>query len=263
MLRGRGNFTLVEMLVVIAIIAILAALLMPALQNALNSAYVAGCANNLRQCGVALGSYQNDYWGMSPSAVSYPEVQGVFWSEFLGPWRNAGTFRPWGGYLTDGDRLVVVCPGSGKSQQRVVNQPNTWNRGSVTYGMTKIKEGGGWENANVQFATPSGIDSRVWQFYRLARLPKPSSGVLVADSSNDQNLDNLGLNFSHFWAHSDSGNGRLHLSHKGRCNAMMADFHVEHNGPEDLINKSNMNGSGASAIHGFTVWMEEDGTLIP
>ena len=165
--------------------------------------------------------------------------------------------------MSDGDRLVVICPGSSKTRQRVLTNVNSWKSGSSTYGMTKIKESSGWEASNVQFSIPSGVDTRVWQFYRLMRLPRPSKWVLIADSSNDQNLDNLGLNFSHFWAHSDSGNGRLHLSHSGRSNTMMADFHVEHNGPEDLVDKSNMNGSGASAVYGFTHWMEEDGTLIP
>jgi prepilin-type N-terminal cleavage/methylation domain-containing protein len=57
----RHAFTLIELLVVIAIIAILAAILFPVFAQAKAAAKKAACLSNLKQIGLAVGFYQNDY----------------------------------------------------------------------------------------------------------------------------------------------------------------------------------------------------------
>ncbi len=64
--RCRGAFTLIEVLVVIAIVTILLAFLMPALVRARQEARECVCKNNLHQQGLAFSFYNNDWDGFYP-----------------------------------------------------------------------------------------------------------------------------------------------------------------------------------------------------
>ena len=65
-----GAFTLIEMLVVIAIIGILAAMLLPTLALGKARAKRIQCISNLRQTGVAFQMFANDHSGRYPMQVS-------------------------------------------------------------------------------------------------------------------------------------------------------------------------------------------------
>jgi prepilin-type N-terminal cleavage/methylation domain-containing protein len=69
---GTAGFTLVELLVVTAIIGLLASLLLPGLTGARQSALKAACLSNLRQTGVAIHTYAGDNSGQIPYGPKAP-----------------------------------------------------------------------------------------------------------------------------------------------------------------------------------------------
>jgi len=69
---GRRAFTLVELMVVVAIIALLAALLLPALASAKDKGRKAACVSNLHQVGLAIHLYASDLDGVIPYGPKAP-----------------------------------------------------------------------------------------------------------------------------------------------------------------------------------------------
>ena len=83
--KQKRGFTLIELLVVIAIIAILAAILFPAFARARENARRASCQSNLKQIGLGIMQYTQDYDERYPPAtVTDPNVVG--WAGAIQPY---------------------------------------------------------------------------------------------------------------------------------------------------------------------------------
>ncbi len=122
----RRALTLVELLVVVAIIAILAAILLPAVQGSRESARRSGCSNNLRQIGLGLLAY-HDAAGMFPPGLTdhktaaNPQGKQLAWSVYLLPYVEEGAlyaqFNRNAGYTSAANRFaagtvlsIYTCP---------------------------------------------------------------------------------------------------------------------------------------------------------
>lgn len=74
---GRCGFTVVELLATLAVIGLLIALLLPAVQNSRETARRAQCANNLKQIGVACHAHQSTHGSFPFTAVEHGGPSGI------------------------------------------------------------------------------------------------------------------------------------------------------------------------------------------
>src|ERR1044072_5575796 len=105
--RRKRGFTLIELLVVIAIIAILASILFPVFGRARENARRSSCQSDLKQLGLGVSQYNQDYDGPFPMAAVVP------------PWDSNGENKNWpitlSPYLKS--LQVFMCPSDIKANQ--------------------------------------------------------------------------------------------------------------------------------------------------
>jgi prepilin-type N-terminal cleavage/methylation domain-containing protein/prepilin-type processing-associated H-X9-DG protein len=116
-MRRRSAFTLIELLVVIAIIAILAAILFPVFAQARESARRAACISNVKQLGLGMMMYAQDYdetfcriYEQSAFTAANPPPGGYF---FPGTW----TWQNFAQAYAKNDKIMDCPDGYGDGQK--------------------------------------------------------------------------------------------------------------------------------------------------
>ncbi len=108
-MRAKRGFSLIELLVVVAIIGILIALLLPAVQAARSAARRTNCASNLRQIGLAIRGYADSHRGRFPDNAH----TGESWIYTIAP------------YMENVDE-IRICPDDPKGLDRLKNKLSSY-----------------------------------------------------------------------------------------------------------------------------------------
>jgi len=224
--RLRGNsayisaFTLIEMLMVIAIISILASILSPSLHQALAAARQTSCSNNEMQIGMTMAIYASDNNNYFPAAYTGygADPENGQWTEFN--WQRSlwpllqGNLNenPYSPYNPNMMSSVLFCPSEIVSVTGVSERANYYS----CYGL------------NYEIASQGGkLSLSQTKCYKITSAMSPSRNMLTCEVYTSC----LGT----IYGYTSFADGRGNIPHNNGGNFLYADFHVNYRKYPDQI----------------------------